>query len=143
MIALDRLKEHFGWDKITLAGTSGGGHLVAAIIARRADIDCAVIASGNVAVRKRLEEHGLKADVTGYTDFVDPLNAVRDVARHPPRSVIMLTDPQDELVTASSQAAYLDALERFPAKWTPVCAEKMRRNKELEPRSEQSERKRL
>ena len=27
-------------------------------------------------------------------------------------------------------------LEHFPAKWTPVCVEKMRQNKELEPRSD-------
>src|SRR5262245_61208629 len=72
--ALDRLKEQFGWDLISLAGQSGGGHLVGALLARRTDVDCAVIASGNVAVRKRLQELGLAADVTGFTDFIDPID---------------------------------------------------------------------
>lgn len=108
--ALDRLKEWFGWDLISLAGQSGGGHLVGALLARRTDVDCAVIASGNVAVRMRLQELGLAADVTGFTDFIDPIDHVGDVARHPPRSIVMLTDPMDAVVTASSQRAYLVAL---------------------------------
>jgi acetyl esterase/lipase len=79
-------------------------------MARRSDIDCAVIGSGNVAVRKRLQERGLEADVTGYADFVDPIALVREVALHPPRRIVMLTDPRDRLVSASSQQAYVDAL---------------------------------
>lgn len=108
--ALDRLKERFGWERIDLAGVSGGGHVVAALMARRSDIGCAVIASGNLAVRKRLQERGLQIDVTGYADFVDPIDLVEEVARHPPRKVIMLTDPLDVVVTASSQRLYLEAL---------------------------------
>jgi pimeloyl-ACP methyl ester carboxylesterase len=114
--ALDRLKERFGWDLISLAGLSGGGHLVGALLARRADVDCAVIASGNVAVRRRLQERGLAADVTGFTDFIDPVDDVGEVARHPPRSVIMLTDPMDVVVTASSQRVYLAALREAGVK---------------------------
>lgn len=108
--ALDRLKERFGWSVISLAGQSGGGHIVAAMLALRTDVDCAVIASGNVAVRQRLQELGLKADVTGFTDFIDPIDSVREIARRPPRSIIMLTDPMDTVVTASSQGAYFAAL---------------------------------
>lgn len=108
--ALDQLKQRFGWGVISLAGQSGGGHLVAAMLARRTDVDCAVIASGNVAVRQRLRERNLTADVTGFADFVDPIDGVRNVARHPPRSIIMLTDARDKVVTASSQATYVAAL---------------------------------
>jgi dienelactone hydrolase len=109
--ALDQLKQRFGWSVISLAGQSGGGHLVAAMLARRTDVDCAVIASGNVAVRQRLREWNLKADVTGFTDFVDPIDGVQNVARHPPRSLVVLTDAQDKVVTASSQATYVAALQ--------------------------------
>jgi dienelactone hydrolase len=108
--ALDQLKQRFGWSVISLAGLSGGGHLVAAVLARRVDVDCAVIAAGNVAVRQRLREWNLAADVTGFTDFVDPIDGVLDVARHPPRSLIVLTDALDKVVTASSQATYVAAL---------------------------------
>jgi dienelactone hydrolase len=108
--ALDRLKNAFGWQRISLAGLSSGGHLVAALMARRGDIDCAVIASGNVAVRMRNQERGMRADVTVYSDFVDPIDLVSDVARHPPNKVIVLTDPRDKIVSAVGQTAYVQAL---------------------------------
>ena len=52
--AISALKHAFGWTSIDLAGQSGGGHLVAALMARRCDIGVAVIASGNVAVRRAI-----------------------------------------------------------------------------------------
>jgi dienelactone hydrolase len=108
--ALDRLKDAFGWQRIDLAGLSGGGHLVAALMGRRGDIGRAVIASGNVAVRMRNQERGMRADSTGYSDFVDPIDLVSDVAQHPPGKVIVLTDPRDKIVPAAGQAAYVRAL---------------------------------
>ena len=108
--ALDQLREALGWSRIDLAGQSGGGHLVAALMARRRDIDRAVIASGNVAVRRRNQLRGTAADATGYADFVDPIDLVAAVAQHPPRQVIVLTDPQDAVVPAECQAAYVRAL---------------------------------
>jgi len=110
--ALDRLKEQFGWNRIDLAGQSGGGHLVAALLGRRTDIDHAVIASGAVAVRERLRERGLTFDVTGYADFVDPIDLVPLVASHPPAKVVLLTDPQDRVNPATTQTAYFEALRR-------------------------------
>jgi dienelactone hydrolase len=108
--ALDALRDHFGWRRLHLAGQSGGGHLVACLIARRSDIGCAVIASGNVAVRRRNELMGLEVDRTGYADFVDPIDLVADVARHPPERIVVLTDRDDAVVAASTQQAYVDAL---------------------------------
>ena len=108
--ALSALKSAFGWTSFDLAGLSGGGHLVAALMARRSDIGVAVIASGNVSVRRRNQEQGRAADVTGYTDFVDPIDIVDEVARHPPRRVIVLTDPSDKVVSAACQTAYVEAL---------------------------------
>lgn len=110
--ALDGLKQRFGWSRLDLAGLSGGGHLVGALMARRSDIGCAVVASGNVAVRQRARERGLDTDVTGYADFVDPIDGVRAIAQHPPERVIVLTDPQDQVVSASSQQAFVDALRK-------------------------------
>ena len=110
--ALSRLKAHFGWASLNLVGQSGGGHLVAALMARRSDIDCAVIASGNTAVAQRNRENGWTADITGHADFLDPIDFVGDVARHPPRKVIVLTDPGDARVSASVQTAYVEALRK-------------------------------
>ncbi len=111
-VALTRLKAHFGWASLNLVGQSGGGHLVAALMARRSDIDCAVIASGNTAVAQRNRENGWAADITGHADFLDPIEFVGDVARHPPTKVIVLTDPTDSRVSASVQTAYVEALRQ-------------------------------
>jgi dienelactone hydrolase len=111
-MALTRLKAHFGWRRLNLVGQSGGGHLVAALIARRADIGCAVISSGNTAVAQRNRENGWTADITGHTDFLDPIDHVAEVARHPPEKIIVLTDPNDQRVSASVQTAYVEALRR-------------------------------
>jgi pimeloyl-ACP methyl ester carboxylesterase len=108
--ALDQLKEAFGWRRLDLAGQSGGGHLVAAIMARRSDVNRAVIASGNVAVRKRNREYGRDVDATGYADSVDPIDTVSAVAKNPPRRIIVLTDPLDAVVSADVQGAYVHAL---------------------------------
>ena len=110
--ALTRLKAHFGWTSLKIVGQSGGGHLVAALMARRSDIDCAVIASGNTAVAQRNRENGWPRDIAGHADFFDPIDFVDDVARHPPQKVIVLTDPTDARVTASVQTAYVDALRK-------------------------------
>ncbi len=110
--ALDRLKRAFQWEMLNLAGHSGGGHLVAALMARRSDLNCVVIASGNVSVRQRNEAMTGDAnrDVTGHSDFVDPVDLVNEVARHPPEKVIVLTDALDRSVSAVHQQHYVDAL---------------------------------
>lgn len=110
--ALDRLKQHFGWTRMDVAGLSGGGHVVGCLIAQRRDIDCAVIASGNCAVKYRNAERGQVLDATGYADFVDPIDLVDAVAGHAPRKLIMLTDLQDAVVSAASQRVYVDALRK-------------------------------
>ena len=79
-------------------------------MAWRTDIGCAVIASGNVAVRQRNSEQQRVTDVTGFSDFVDPIDLAPDVAKHPPRKIIVLTDPQDRIVSEACQSAYVAAL---------------------------------
>ena len=120
--ALTRLKRHFGWRSINLVGQSGGGHLVAALIARRDDVDCAVIASGNTAVARRNCENGWATDITGHADFLDPIDHVADVARHPPNTLIVPTDPAgcaglglgaDRLCRAALRAAGVTVDHRF------------------------------
>ncbi len=93
--ALTRLKAHFGWRRLN-----------------RDDIGCAVITSGNTAVTQRNRENGWTADITGHTDFLDPIDHVTEVARHPPQKIIVLTDPHDQRVSASVQTAYVEALRR-------------------------------
>jgi SAM-dependent methyltransferase len=69
------------------------------------------VTSGNVAVWERIRERGEQLDVTGFSDSVDPIDDVAGVAQHPPRTIIMLTDPLDQRVSASSQRLYASALK--------------------------------
>ncbi|MGI4984091.1 MAG: hypothetical protein ACRYGL_12325 [Janthinobacterium lividum] len=108
--AIDQLKLAFSWDRIDLCGFSGGAHLVAALLARRTDVRRAVMASGILAVRRRIDERDGTTDVTGHADFIDPLDLVAEVAAHAPRSIVILTDPDDAAVSAAVQTAYVDAL---------------------------------
>jgi pimeloyl-ACP methyl ester carboxylesterase len=112
--ALDRLRRAFQWERLNLVGHSGGGHLVAALMARRRDLNCAVIASGNVSVRQRNEAMtgNPDRDVTGHVDFIDPVDRVHEVARHPPEKIIVLTDKLDRSVSAVHQQHYVHALGR-------------------------------
>lgn len=108
--AITCLSKSFAWKCIDLAGLSGGGHVVACLLARRTDVRRAVIASGNVAVRQRFEELGLKADVTGFSDFVDPIDLVDQVAKNRPEEVVLVTDPYDCVIPSRLQKAYADQL---------------------------------
>jgi len=47
-----------------------------------------------------------------HTDFIDPIDHVAEVARHPPKKIIVLTDLHDQRVSASVQTAYVEALRR-------------------------------
>ena len=108
--AITRLSKFFAWKRIDLAGLSGGGHIVACLLARRTDVRRAVIASGNLAVRQRFEELGLTADVTGFSDFVDPIDLVDQVAKHRPEEVVLVTDPYDCVIPSRLQIAYAEQL---------------------------------
>ena len=110
---LTALKAAFGWKVLDIAGFSGGGHLVAALLAEREDIGCAVIASGNVSVAKRNATLGWTCDVTGFNDFIDPVDLAVRVAADPPRRLIVLTDPEDRIVPASCQVHYVERLRDF------------------------------
>ena len=108
--AITAMSLAFGWKQIDVVGFSGGGHLVASLLSSRRDIRFAVIASGNVAVRMRNADQGWKTDITGFDDFIDPIDLVTEVSQHPPEGIVVLTDPNDVIVSATSQLAYVQAL---------------------------------
>jgi len=63
--ALDAIKSRHGYTRLHLAGSSEGGHAAAALLARRTDLGCVVLASSLLSVRSRLAEAGRDQDVTG------------------------------------------------------------------------------
>ncbi len=115
--ALDGLKRRYGIGAWALAGHSGGGTLVAEMLARRTDIRCAVISSGAAAYRAYLEARGLAKPGDRLTRF-DPLLSVDRIAPSAERRIFVLGDPRETNVPFSSQTLYFNAVAaRGHAAW--------------------------
>jgi pimeloyl-ACP methyl ester carboxylesterase len=112
--ALDVLKETYGLRRLHLAGQSGGGHTVAALVQRRTDVGCAVMAAGVIAVKARSRDLG---KVTSAGVFYDPIDAVESMQQQPGRRLIVISDPDDQVVSFRSQREFV---ERVRAKGIPI-----------------------
>lgn len=108
--AFDALRKKHDISTFHIAGQSGGGHLVAAMLIRRQDIGCAVISSGVTAVMRRAREKGQTADSTGYLDPFDPADHVMQIQKRPALKIIILSDPLDNTVSYSSQSYFVSLL---------------------------------
>jgi pimeloyl-ACP methyl ester carboxylesterase len=105
--ALDAIKSRHGYTRLHLAGYSEGGHAAAALLARRTDLGCVVLASSLLSVRSKLAESGWDQDVTGNKHPVDPVALVDQVVKRPGLRIIVVTDPDDIVISAGSQTAYV------------------------------------
>jgi pimeloyl-ACP methyl ester carboxylesterase len=115
--ALDGLKKRYGIGTIALGGHSGGGTLVAEMLARRDDLRCAVISSGASAYRAYLEARGLLKPGDKLTRF-DPYDALDRIAADPQRRIFVIGDPRETNVPFSAQKLYFEGLTgRGHAAW--------------------------
>ena len=115
--ALDALKSRYRIGNFALAGHSGGGTLVAEMLARRSDLECAVISSGAAAYRAYLEARGLLKPDDRLTRF-DPLDSLQEVPADPQRRIFVIGDPRETNVPFSAQALYFERLAgRGHAAW--------------------------
>lgn len=115
--ALDGLKKRYGIQSWALGGHSGGGTIVAELLARRDDLRCAVISSGASAYRAYLEARGLIKPGEALTRF-DPYDALDDIPRKPDRRIFVIGDPRETNVPFSAQKLYFDGLAtRNHAAW--------------------------
>jgi len=110
--ALDQLKSRYHIAAFGLAGQSGGGGLVAALIAERSDVLCAVSSSGVTAVKARNGMVGGGGGVTGYVSVWDPIDQLPRVHPMPGFRMFVLSDPLDSDVPFASQAAYVEAAKK-------------------------------
>jgi pimeloyl-ACP methyl ester carboxylesterase len=108
LLALDMLKSRYGIEHWALGGHSGGGQLVAEMLARRRDIGCAVIASGSSAYRAYLKAHG--SSPVSAADLFDPLQSVDRIPVDRDRRIFVIGDPRDRNVFFRTQRLYFDAL---------------------------------
>ncbi|SHG24217.1 hypothetical protein SAMN02745157_3780 [Kaistia soli DSM 19436] len=115
--ALDGLKKRYGIGAFALGGHSGGGTLVAEMLARRDDLRCAVISSGASAYRAYLETRGLLKPGEKLTRF-DPYAVLDKIPSDPKRRIFVIGDPRETNVPFSAQKLYFEGLTaRGHAAW--------------------------
>lgn len=115
--ALDAVKAALGYQRISVAGQSGGGSLTGAMLTSgRADLDCVVISSGAVSSKTRLRTSKMTEstrsgyDTTGLpvSEVFDAIDHLDKVATDPKRRVFMLADRRDMAVSYESQREFAD-----------------------------------
>lgn len=115
--AIDAIVERYGIGSLSLGGHSGGGTLVAELLARRRDLLCAVISSGAAAYRAYLEARGLAKPEVALSRF-DPYESLDRIPHSSERRVFVIGDPRETNVPFSTQALYYDGLaSRGHAAW--------------------------
>lgn len=115
--ALDGIKSRYKIQAYALGGHSGGGTLVAEMLARRNDLQCAVISSGASAYRAYLEARGLIRPGEALSRF-DPYDSLDRVPESRARRVFVIGDPRETNVHFSAQQLYFQGLkERGHAAW--------------------------
>jgi hypothetical protein len=115
--ALDAIKARHRYERLHLAAFGEGGHAAAALLAKRTDLGCVVLASALLSVRARLAEFGRSEDFTGDRNPIDPISLVDKIANLPELRIFVLTDPDDSVVSARSQGLYV---KRLTAAGLPV-----------------------
>lgn len=108
--ALDEIKRRFAIEEIGVAGQSGGGHVVAALLGMRRDLVCAVPSSGVVAPGLRAAQKGWSRDSTGYADSYEPIDQLSKVRMNPALRVFVIGDPADANVPFTTQLVLADKL---------------------------------
>jgi hypothetical protein len=114
--ALDELKVRHGLRRFHLAGQSGGAHTVAGLAQMRTDLGCAVMAAGVISLKTRARDQGRKIEA-GIKALYDPLDHVAAMQPQPGRRMIVMSDPDDQIVSFRSQREFAD---RVRAKGLPI-----------------------
>jgi dienelactone hydrolase len=108
--AMDEIKKRHQLQDIAVAGQSGGGHVVASLLAYRSDIVCAVPASAVSSPSMRMKMRGWSVDATGYADSHEPAEHLDKARAHPALRVFVVGDPQDSNVPWAVQTFLADRL---------------------------------
>lgn len=108
---LDGLSVRYGIKSWSLGGHSGGGTLVAEMLARRKDIRCAVLSSAAAAHRAYLEARGLIPSGAPLRRF-DPYTSLDALPDDPRRRIFAIGDPREANVPFSTQRLYFEGLRR-------------------------------
>lgn len=113
--ALDLLKSRFGTGSFILAGQSGGGGIVAALLGRRHDITAAILSSSLLSVRQAAKHWEFQRDIPGRflrdtRKLYDPIEDVDRIPNDPSPAIYVISDPEDQAVSFNIQLRYVRAL---------------------------------
>lgn len=113
--AVEKIKQKYGIKEFALVGQSGGGGLVADLVAERHDVLCAVSSSGVTSVVSRAKEKGLGADIDTKTPFSQVWDPIDQLSRVQPMAgfrMFVVSDPTDNAVSFTSQQHYVEAAQK-------------------------------
>jgi hypothetical protein len=105
--ALDAIKRKHAFTGFHLAGQSGGAGLVGGLVVVRDDIECAVAGAGPLNQTDTSDNNG--------GPLLEYFNAGREIARIAARRstrFIVITDPEDKIVSSAQQTAFANALRK-------------------------------
>jgi pimeloyl-ACP methyl ester carboxylesterase len=84
------------------------------LMTRRDDLGCVVLANGLLSVKQYLNQNGRSVDWTGNKNPLDPIMTRDRIMRHDALRILVMTDPDDLVISARSQMAYVRKLEGLP-----------------------------
>lgn len=105
--ALEQIRAKYGFDGFHLVGQSGGSGLIGGLLALRSDIACAVPGAGRLSHLRQQRETGDPS-----RDYFNPDDAVGMIAANRGARIIVITDPQDQVVGVQYQVAFVNAMRR-------------------------------
>ncbi|MES2956514.1 MAG: hypothetical protein V4711_13740 [Pseudomonadota bacterium] len=121
--AIDEIKKRHEIQEISIAGLSGGGHVVASLLGYRSDVVCAVPTSAVSSPAMRMKLRGWTVDATGYSDSYEPMEHLNKTLMNPELRVFVVGDPADTNVPWAVQTALADRLRTLGVKVEVLQAE--------------------
>jgi NACalpha-BTF3-like transcription factor len=105
-IALEAIKQRYGFEGFNVYGHSGGGLLVGGLLTLRGDIGCAVPADGILA------PNPMPKASDPALQYFDAAAHVATIAQHRSATILVITDPADTVVKIANQNPFVEKLRK-------------------------------
>jgi hypothetical protein len=105
-LALDAIKQRYGYEGFNVYGHSGGGLLVGGLLSLRTDIGCAVPADGILA------PNPMPKASDPALQYFDAAAHVATIAQHRSAQILVITDPADTVVKIANQNPFVEKLSK-------------------------------
>ena len=112
--AVDQLKQRFGYQRLALAGQSGGARIVAQLLVLgRRDIACAVMGSGAYGVPLAKRGGHISTNILGEPGrrYLVPLHRADRIASAPDRRAFVIGDPRDVRTPFPGQREWAEKMQ--------------------------------